>query len=215
MATCRASRRKRRRRSSRVQRARTSSSAAPATWRATSRASARTACSSASSATMTPARRHARACAPAARSSSHLVVDPARPTTRKLRFVSEHYSTHLLRADWEMARPVDAEIEARADRRRRSTLLPRAGAVVLSDYAKGVLTPRVIRAVIGRANRLGKPVIVDPKGSDFSIYRGATLDHAEPQGTRRSNAAAGGDRRPRLPPPRASWRARSAARPCW
>ena len=34
---------------------------------------------------------------------SHLVVDRSRPTTRKLRFVSEHFSTHLLRADWEMA----------------------------------------------------------------------------------------------------------------
>jgi len=35
---------------------------------------------------------------------SHLVVDPSRPTTRKLRFVSEHFSTHLLRADWEIAK---------------------------------------------------------------------------------------------------------------
>ena len=38
----------------------------------------------------------------------HLVVDASRPTTRKVRFVSEHYSTHLLRADWELAKPVDA-----------------------------------------------------------------------------------------------------------
>ena len=53
--------------------------------------------------------------------------------------------------------------------------MPRAGAVVLSDYAKGALTPRVIRAVIEAANKLGKPVVVDPKGRDYSIYRGATL----------------------------------------
>ena len=53
--------------------------------------------------------------------------------------------------------------------------LPRADAVVLSDYAKGVLSPAVIRAVIDKARELGKPVIVDPKGADFSIYRGATL----------------------------------------
>jgi D-beta-D-heptose 7-phosphate kinase/D-beta-D-heptose 1-phosphate adenosyltransferase len=106
--------------------------------------------------------------------ASHLVVDRQRPTTRKLRFVSEHYSTHLLRADWEVARPVDAKTES-ALIRQALKLLPRAGAVVLSDYAKGVLTPRLIRAVIGRAKKLGKPVIVDPKGSDFSIYRGATV----------------------------------------
>ena len=47
--------------------------------------------------------------------------------------------------------------------------------MVLSDYAKGVLTPRVIRAIIDRARQLGKPVVVDPKGHDYSIYRGATL----------------------------------------
>ncbi|MBI4274888.1 MAG: bifunctional heptose 7-phosphate kinase/heptose 1-phosphate adenyltransferase, partial [Rhizobiales bacterium] len=40
------------------------------------------------------------------RINPHLVVDSSRPTTRKLRFVSEHHSTHLLRADWETARPV-------------------------------------------------------------------------------------------------------------
>src|SRR3984893_13491436 len=42
----------------------------------------------------------------------HLVVDRSRPTTRKVRFVSEHYSSHLLRADWETAKPVAADIEA-------------------------------------------------------------------------------------------------------
>jgi D-beta-D-heptose 7-phosphate kinase/D-beta-D-heptose 1-phosphate adenosyltransferase len=46
---------------------------------------------------------------------------------------------------------------------------------VLSDYAKGVLTPRVIRAIIQAARRLGKPVVVDPKGHDYSLYRGATM----------------------------------------
>src|SRR5579871_3154810 len=40
-----------------------------------------------------------------------LVIDASRPTTRKVRFVSEHFSTHLLRADWEQAGPVNAERE--------------------------------------------------------------------------------------------------------
>jgi D-beta-D-heptose 7-phosphate kinase/D-beta-D-heptose 1-phosphate adenosyltransferase len=103
----------------------------------------------------------------------HLVVDPGRPTTRKLRFVSEHHSTHLLRADWELAKPVDAGVEA-ALIEQALAALPRAGAVVLSDYGKGVLTKPLIRAVIEQAAKLNKPVVVDPKGSDFSIYRGAT-----------------------------------------
>ena len=59
----------------------------------------------------------------------------------------EHFSTHLLRADWEAAAPVDADREDELIARALAAL-PRVGAVVLSDYAKGVLTPRVIRAVI-------------------------------------------------------------------
>jgi D-beta-D-heptose 7-phosphate kinase / D-beta-D-heptose 1-phosphate adenosyltransferase len=47
--------------------------------------------------------------------------------------------------------------------------------VVLSDYAKGTLTPRVVRAIIDAARACGKPVVVDPKGHDYSVYRGATL----------------------------------------
>lgn len=48
-------------------------------------------------------------------------------------------------------------------------------AVVLSDYAKGILTPKVCKAVIEKAKALNIPVLVDPKGSDFSKYSGATL----------------------------------------
>src|SRR5205807_257410 len=105
---------------------------------------------------------------------AHLMVDASRPTTRKVRFVSEHHSTHLLRADWEAAAPVGADIE-RALIDAAMAALPRADCVVLSDYAKGVLTARLVRALIDAAKQLGKPVVVDPKGNDFNIYRGATL----------------------------------------
>ncbi|HVY00779.1 MAG TPA: D-glycero-beta-D-manno-heptose-7-phosphate kinase [Pseudorhodoplanes sp.] len=103
-----------------------------------------------------------------------LVADVSRRTTRKVRFVSEHYSTHLLRADWEEARPLD-DLRERAVIEQALAALPRAGAVILSDYAKGVVTPRVVRALIDAARQAGKPVLVDPKVKDFSIYRGATL----------------------------------------
>ena len=104
----------------------------------------------------------------------HLVVDGTRQTTRKVRFVSEHHSTHLLRADWEMASAINSGSED-ALIGHVVKAMPRVGAVVLSDYAKGALTPRVTRAVIAAANERGKPVVVDPKGRDYSIYRGATL----------------------------------------
>ena len=47
-------------------------------------------------------------------------------------------------------------------------------AVVLSDYAKGALTPSLCQAIIAEARRLGIPVLVDPKTADFSRYHGAT-----------------------------------------
>src|ERR1041384_2119216 len=105
---------------------------------------------------------------------SVLVHDPTRPTTRKVRFVSEHFSTHMLRADWELALPAAGEIEQKLI----DAVLPliaRADIVLLSDYAKGVLTARVIRNIVDAAKKLGKRVIVDPKSANFAIYRGATL----------------------------------------
>ncbi|KPF91548.1 D-beta-D-heptose 1-phosphate adenosyltransferase [Rhodopseudomonas sp. AAP120] len=103
-----------------------------------------------------------------------LVRDPTRPTTRKVRFVSEHFSTHMLRADWETASAVSGEIETRL----LDAILPqleRADIVLLSDYAKGVLTPHLIARVIEAARQRGKRVIVDPKSPNFATYRGATL----------------------------------------
>src|ERR1700749_3212538 len=105
---------------------------------------------------------------------SVLVSDSARPTPRKVPLVSEHFSPHMLRADWERAAPAAAD----AEQRLIDAILPqleRADIVLLSDYAKGVLTARVIRNVIDAARKLGKRVIVDPKSPNFAIYRGATL----------------------------------------
>ncbi|MGY8668658.1 D-glycero-beta-D-manno-heptose-7-phosphate kinase [Bradyrhizobium sp. UFLA05-109] len=115
-----------------------------------------------------------RALAEIAGIESVLVSDPSRPTTRKVRFVSEHFSTHMLRADWEQATPASPEIELKLIEAILPQL-PRADIVLLSDYAKGVLTARVIRNVIDAARKLGKRVIVDPKSLNWAIYRGASL----------------------------------------
>jgi len=105
---------------------------------------------------------------------SALVCDPSRPTTRKVRFVSEHFSTHMLRADWEQASAASDEVETKLIEAILPQI-PRADIVLLSDYAKGVLTARVIRHTIDAARQAGKPVIVDPKSLNWAIYRGATL----------------------------------------
>lgn len=102
-----------------------------------------------------------------------LVEAPGRVTTLKTRYVAFLHNTHLLRADTEETTPVGADIAemlmATAQR-----LIAQVDAVILSDYSKGVLTPTVLSGVIAAARRAGKPVIVDPKGLDYSRYRGAT-----------------------------------------
>ena len=53
--------------------------------------------------------------------------------------------------------------------------LPGFHALVLSDYAKGVLTPGLLQELIAQGRAHGYPVVVDPKGADYSLYAGATL----------------------------------------
>ncbi len=102
-----------------------------------------------------------------------LIEVEGRVTTVKTRFVAYLHNTHLLRADTEEAKPVGKDVEDAIIATVESRVNA-ADAVILSDYAKGVLTPRVIAAAIAAARRAGKPVIIDPKGHDYSRYRGAT-----------------------------------------
>lgn len=101
-----------------------------------------------------------------------LLSDGDRPTTLKTRFLASRQQ--LLRADFEKIAPIPAALE-KDILRRANKLLPQVGAVVLSDYGKGVLTKTVITGIIARARKHNVPVLVDPKGGDYSIYRGATL----------------------------------------
>ena len=95
----------------------------------------------------------------------------SRPTTQKTRYVAN--GQQLLRADYESAKPVTPEIE-RQIIDAFSSVLNNVTAVILSDYAKGVLTPGVIAEIIRLARAAGKITIVDPKGRDFGRYRGAS-----------------------------------------
>src|ERR1700724_1411433 len=106
-------------------------------------------------------------------SADGLVEVRGRGTTLKTRFVAYLHNTHLLRADTEETTPVGADIEdaivaAVVGR------LSAADAVILSDYNKGMLTANVVSQVISAAQRAGKPIIVDPKGVDYSRYHGAS-----------------------------------------
>ena len=100
-----------------------------------------------------------------------LLVDAARPTTVKTRFMAGHH--HILRVDEEKSGPVDDVLAARILKHAENTL-PHVQAVILSDYGKGVLTPAILAALIKMARARNIPVLVDPKGVDYARYAGAT-----------------------------------------
>lgn len=104
--------------------------------------------------------------------TSHLLADNLRPTTVKTRYVAN--GQQLLRADYEIGKPVSADMEQQVVQRVRA-VIENCNLVVLSDYAKGVLTPRVVAEIIKLAKEMGRIVLIDPKGRDFTRYNGATF----------------------------------------
>lgn len=104
--------------------------------------------------------------------ASGVQVDGERPTIEKTRLLSG--VQQMLRVDREDPTPVEGPVEARVLAAAREAV-GRADAVVLSDYGKGLLTPAVNGALIAAARERGIPCLVDPKGSDWARYQGATL----------------------------------------
>jgi D-beta-D-heptose 7-phosphate kinase/D-beta-D-heptose 1-phosphate adenosyltransferase len=101
---------------------------------------------------------------------SGIMSVPGRRTTRKLRVIGARQQ--IVRIDHEDALPCSAEIEADF-LQMIGGAIERAEIVILSDYGKGVCSDHAIRSVIERAAACGKKVLVDPKRTDLSIYRGA------------------------------------------
>lgn len=101
-----------------------------------------------------------------------VVVESGRPTTVKTRLIAGRQQ--LLRADQETTRPVRPE-SSRALIAAVRRDLPRVEALILSDYGKGVLSPETVQRLIEMGWEAGIPVVVDPKGSDYGLYRGASV----------------------------------------
>jgi rfaE bifunctional protein kinase chain/domain len=99
---------------------------------------------------------------------AHLVRDKLLNTTVKLRVISRHQQ--LIRIDFESPSSKDSRVKL-LDRYLQE--VDNYDVVVCSDYGKGGLGQ--IREMIEAARKLGKPIVIDPKGRDYSGYRGASM----------------------------------------
>ena len=105
-------------------------------------------------------------------STDAVIHSETRPTTAKTRVMSSHQQ--IVRVDQESAEAFNqaesTELRVRID----EALKNKPAIVILSDYAKGVLSDAMCKAIIKECNFAGIPVIADPKGLDYSKYQGAT-----------------------------------------
>lgn len=103
---------------------------------------------------------------------SRLVEDPTRPTTEKMRAVTERHQ-QVARIDRESTSPIAGP--ALAAIVHHLNTLEDCRAIVVSDYDKGTITRPVIDAAVAAAQRMQCPLLIDPKVPDAVYYRGATV----------------------------------------
>jgi D-glycero-beta-D-manno-heptose-7-phosphate kinase len=101
-----------------------------------------------------------------------LVVDEARPTTIKTRIIA--HNQLVVRADRERRTPAKGHIEEQLIEVLKKSL-NNIDALIVSDYDKGVITPRILSEVLPFAKEINIPVLIDPKIRNFEFYRPATL----------------------------------------
>jgi D-beta-D-heptose 7-phosphate kinase/D-beta-D-heptose 1-phosphate adenosyltransferase len=100
------------------------------------------------------------------------VADSGRPTTVKTRIIAHHQQ--VVRADREQADDIPDALE-QALLKRVQRVLPSCHALILSDYQKGVVTPRLMKAISPLARRRRIPLLVDPKVPHFPLYRSVAV----------------------------------------
>jgi rfaE bifunctional protein kinase chain/domain len=105
-------------------------------------------------------------------SDEYLVYSETRPTTVKTRIIA--HNQQVLRLDQEENTEI-GEFETQQCLRNIDELIAKTDVVIISDYAKGLLTEEVLARLITIASEKNKPVLVDPKGKDYTKYAGATL----------------------------------------
>ena len=101
-----------------------------------------------------------------------IVTSARRPTTVKTRVIA--HDQQVVRVDKEVTTPLDRDDEEMIFQSAQS-FMGDCGCLIVSDYAKGVVTPTLIHRLVEVARDHSVPVAVDPKISQFSLYRGVTV----------------------------------------
>ena len=101
-----------------------------------------------------------------------IVQDAERPTTRKTRIIAANQ--HVLRIDREIRKEISPQSYAALVEAVES-ILEQVDIILVSDYGKGAVTRDLLGRLASSAAQLKKPILVDPKGTDFTKYNGATL----------------------------------------
>lgn len=101
-----------------------------------------------------------------------VLVDTSRPTTLKTRVIA--HNQQVVRVDREEKSFLSQEMEEKLISYLKNKI-QEVDALIISDYGKGVITPQVSSQVIALAREYGKVIAVDPKGTDYSKYQGATI----------------------------------------
>ena len=124
---------------------------------------------------------------------AHVLAERGRTTTLKTRYIAG--TQQLLRADQEHVASLPADL--RVDLVKIvADALPHYKVAILSDYAKGVLSGGTAAEIVAAAKASGSIVVVDPKGHDYSIYRGAdVLKPNAPNSRRRPSSRSGRTKR--------------------
>jgi len=99
-----------------------------------------------------------------------IIATEERSTVKKTRIYARNQQ--LVRIDWEQIHPISETLQTQLLANLEKT---RVDAILVSDYGKGTLTEAFLQKLIAYANSKGIPVVVDPKGHDYTRYRGCRL----------------------------------------
>jgi len=105
-------------------------------------------------------------------SDKNILIEKGRITSKKSRIIASQQQ--VIRYDKESIEDISNTMQEQIIKTFKNSI-EKYEIVIFSDYGKGVLTTKLTQTLIGIANKSGKKILVDPKGSDYHKYKGATL----------------------------------------